>query len=124
MILLDTNALIWLETGHPRAKPLSKVRSRLFVSPASVLEIQFLLELGRIRLLGVNSATDLVDDDARWGVDDPPARAWFEEATSLSWTRDPFDRLIVAHARARSWKLATADARILEHLEAGAVVAL
>ena len=116
MILLDTSALLWLETGHARARPLTKLRTRLFLSPASLLELQFLLELGRVRLRGVGSSRDLADDD-RWTVDEPPARAWFEEAIAVPWTRDPFDRLIVAHASARQWKLATADTRMLEHID-------
>lgn len=116
MILLDTNALLWLETGHARARPLTKLRTRLFVSPASLLEVQFLLELGRVRLRGISSSSDLAEDD-RWTVDEAPARAWFEEAIALPWTRDPFDRLIVGHAFAREWKLATADAHLLEHID-------
>jgi PIN domain nuclease of toxin-antitoxin system len=39
-----------------------------------------------------------------------------EQAWSLSWARDPFDRLIVAHARLRGWKLATADSELLGRL--------
>jgi len=35
---------------------------------------------------------------------------------ALSWTRDPFDRLLVAHARLRGWRLATADTTLLAHL--------
>jgi len=116
LILIDTNALLWLETGHARARPLAKLRTRLFLSPASLLELQFLIELGRVRLRGVSSSRDLADDD-RWTVDEPPVRAWFEEAIAVSWTRDPFDRLIVAHAFVRQWKLATADARMLEHID-------
>jgi PIN domain nuclease of toxin-antitoxin system len=33
-------------------------------------------------------------------------------------TRDPFDRLIVAHARVRKWRLATGDGGFLRHLRA------
>ena len=40
----------------------------------------------------------------------------FDRAAEESWTREPFDRLIVAHARLRGWRLATADAAILERL--------
>jgi len=40
------------------------------------------------------------------------------------YTRDPFDRLIVAHALTRQWKIATADVQILEHVEAGRAIAL
>jgi PIN domain nuclease of toxin-antitoxin system len=123
VILLDTNALLWLETGHARARPLTKLRTRLFVSPASLLELQLLLELGRVRLRGVSSSRELADDD-RWTLDEPPARAWFDEAIALLWTRDPFDRLIVAHALARKWKLATADAHLLEHVDKRKTIAL
>jgi PIN domain nuclease of toxin-antitoxin system len=49
-------------------------------------------------------------------MDDPSAVSWFLEAAELSWTRDPFDRLIVAHARLRGWKLATGDERLLKKL--------
>ncbi|MBI2375031.1 MAG: PIN domain-containing protein [Deltaproteobacteria bacterium] len=116
MILLDTNALLWLETGHARSRPLTTQSSRLFVSPASLLELQFLLELGRIRLRKASFVRELAEDE-RWSVDEPPPRAWFEEALSHAWTRDPFDRLIVAHALVRGWKLATADTTILEHID-------
>jgi len=123
MILLDTNALLWLETGHARARSLAKVSSRLYVSPATLLEIQFLVELGKVRLKGSSSARALASDE-RWTVDEPPASAWFDEAHDLPWTRDPFDRLIVAHALARRWRLATGDTKLLEHLDARRTLAL
>ena len=47
----------------------------------------------------------------------PSAAKWFDHARFISWTRDPFDRLLVAHALYRGWRLATADALILEHLD-------
>ena len=72
MILLDTNALIWLQGNHPRSRPLTVSTARLYVSPASFLEIQFLLEAGRIRLRRGATVGDLAED-ARWLVDDPPA---------------------------------------------------
>ena len=39
MILLDTNAVIWLDQGHPRARTLARSSSRLLVSPATLLEL-------------------------------------------------------------------------------------
>jgi hypothetical protein len=48
----------------------------------------------------------------------------FEAAFDLSWTRDPFDRLIVAHAQMRGWRLATGDRMILANLPGNAVIAL
>lgn len=123
MILLDTHALLWLHLGHRNARPLADVRGRLFASPASLLELQFLLEAGRIRLKrGADLAT--VADDDRWAVDDPSATAWFERAREVAWTRDPFDRLLVAHAAHRGWRLATADAKIRANLAARDCLAL
>ena len=114
MILLDTNALIWLEQGHTRTRELAATGKRLYISPVSLLELQFLLESGRLRLRrGVVS--DLVTRGP-WLLDDPPATAWFDAALDLGWTRDPFDRLLVAHAQLRGWRLATGDAALIERL--------
>jgi PIN domain nuclease of toxin-antitoxin system len=57
-------------------------------------------------------------------MDEPPAVAWFRQPTAIGWTRDPFDRLIAAHAQARKWRLATGDIRLLEHLDPGASIRL
>jgi PIN domain nuclease of toxin-antitoxin system len=121
VILLDTNAVIWLDQNHPRTHKLARSASRLFVSPASLLELQLLEEIGRLRLRG--RVHGIVESD-RWELDDPPAVEWFEQSADESWTRDPFDRLIVAHARLRRFQLATADAAVLEHLRASERVEL
>jgi PIN domain nuclease of toxin-antitoxin system len=115
VILLDTNAIIWLDQQHRRAKPLLGA-DRLYISPASLLELRFLEEVGRLRLPagGVEAFTH----DDRWDVDEPPSVAWFQTAAEHGGTRDPFDRLIVAHARLRGWKLASADDALLSRLAA------
>lgn len=122
VILLDTNALIWLAQGHHRVAFLASGAARLYVSPASLLELQFLIEAGRVRLRA--SGLDKLANDSRWVLDDPPSAGWFQHAWGLTWTRDPFDRLLVAHARLRGWKLATADSKVLDHLDASQAVAL
>jgi PIN domain nuclease of toxin-antitoxin system len=122
VILLDTHAAIWIAQSHPRRRPLEKLR-RLYLSPISVLEVQFLVEAGRLRLSAGRSAAELAEDD-RWRLDEPPAAKWFTRACDFGWTRDPFDRLIVAHAAVRGWRLATADERLLEHLAPSAVLPL
>ena len=115
MILLDTHALIWLHEGHARAAGLRRNGRSLYISPISVLELQVLTESGRMRLRRGTTARVLVADD-RWAEDDPPSADWFDAALDISWTRDVFDRLLVAHARLRRWRLATADAGIIQHL--------
>ena len=113
VILLDTNAVIWLDQNHRRVRTLARSTSRLLISPATLLELQMLDEIGRLHLpTGLRS---IIDSD-RWQVDEPPALQWFERSAEESWTRDPFDRLIVAHARLRRVRLATGDGAILERL--------
>ncbi len=119
VILLDTNALLWLAGGHRRSRPLSELPGRMYVSPATLLELQFLVEAGRLRVRHGGIA-DLADDD-RWVLDDPSATAWFTAALDLGWTRDPFDRLIVAHAHLRGWRLATGDRALVKRLGRDAI---
>jgi PIN domain nuclease of toxin-antitoxin system len=115
MILLDTNAILWVKTAHARAADLVRGRRAMYISPASLLELRFLIEAGRIRLKGAGTLAQIADDD-RWTLDDPPAAAWFARAMDLGWTRDPFDRLLVAHALQRGWRLATGDDHLLKQL--------
>lgn len=113
VILLDTNAVIWLDHNHRRTRGLSN-HGRLYMSPATLLELQILVEAGRVRLRA--SGVSEVVDSGRWLLDDPPSGSWFTKALEIGWTRDPFDRLIVAHARLRGWRLATGDTAVLKHL--------
>jgi PIN domain nuclease of toxin-antitoxin system len=115
VILLDTNALLWLQAGHRRTRTLERWGQRLYVSPVSLLEIAFLLEAGRVRL-SPGASLDALGEDDRWLVDDPPFRKVFEESRDLGWTRDPFDRLLAAHAAVRRWRLATADTDLIAQL--------
>jgi PIN domain nuclease of toxin-antitoxin system len=120
--LLDTNALIWMAKKHSRAKRLLSINRTLYISPANVLELQFLYETNQVQWPS-GTVQSIVKDD-RWALDEPPAVAWFMRATELSWTRDPFDRLLAAHALVRGWRLATSDDLILKHLGASSTLAL
>jgi len=113
VILLDTNAVIWIDGNHKRTRALLKQGGPFCVSPATLLELQFLDELGRIRL---RAGLTAIVDDPRWEIDEPPVIDWFTAAAGQSWTHDPFDRLIAAHAIVRRWRLASADEAVLEHL--------
>ena len=95
MILLDTNALIWWASGHRRSLPLNRWS-------------------GRVR---PKVSVQALAADPRWLLDSPPAADWFERALDLSWTRDPWDRLLVAHALQRKWRLATADSLLLSSMD-------
>jgi len=114
VILLDTNALIWLHQRHRRTRHLEN-HATLYASPASLLELQILVECGRIRLRAGTRVEDLLGN-GRLLLDDPPSADWFARAIDVSWTRDPFDRLLVAHAMLRGWRLATGDTQLVSRL--------
>ena len=118
MIYLDTHVVIWLYAGltekfNSQARTLIN-QHELLISPIVHLEIQYLYEVGRI---AADSETIITDLKQRIGLrtchipfEDVVARA-----TNLAWTRDPFDRLIVAQAQVGRGLLLTKDEIILKH---------
>jgi PIN domain nuclease of toxin-antitoxin system len=83
------------------------------LSPISLLEIQFLSEMGKLDVSP--DFFDTLRADGRFLLDDPPFSALIEHAIPLSWTRDPFDRLLMAHSLVRRAQVASVDGLILEH---------
>ena len=86
-------------------------QSELLISPAVTLELQFLYEIGRVRLPAVD-ALKVIQRGMPLRVADDPFEQVVEAALDESWTRDPFDRLIVAHARMLGLPLISRDRRI------------
>jgi predicted nucleic acid-binding protein len=123
MILLDTSAVLFLLAGHRRARPLRPHAGRLRFTPIALLELEFLHEIGR-GVFTTDRPADAVAEDPRWSVDDPPLSSVIRHAMELTWTRDPFDRLIAAHAVYRGWRLATSDGPMIESLPAHLTLAL
>ena len=115
---LDTHVVAWLYGGHlarlsPRARRRLE-RGQLRVSPAVVLELEYLFEIGRVR----ERAADVVADLAQrlgLAVCDRPFAEVAARACDVAWTRDAFDRLIVAQASLGSDRLLTRDGRMQEH---------
>lgn len=114
-VLLDTHFLIWLLVGLPRVDEFPWLeRYRPWgVSPVSFLEIQFLAEVGRLEARQPE-LTEAISSDPRFVVDEVPLVPLVERAIPLSWTRDPFDRLLAAHSEARRVPLCTLDRRMRE----------
>lgn len=112
-LLLDTHFLIWLVLRSKRLAEFPWIdRYRPWgVSPVSFLEIQFLSEIGRLSVRSPEFMTAVMED-ARFTVDDIPLVTVVRHALRLDWTRDPFDRLLVAHSSARRVALCTLDRRI------------
>lgn len=85
------------------------------ISPIVELELTYLFEVGRVSepaaapLAALRRSIGLT-------VADVSMATLVAAASPLSWTRDPFDRLIAAHAIVADAPLVTADRTLLEHL--------
>ena len=119
VIRLDTHAVVWLYTGEvdrftPEGRMLLE-SEQLTVSPIVQLELTFLHEIGRLRVGGADILGDL-ESRLRLFIVNQPLLAVVQAATSLDWTRDPFDRLIVGDALAANSQLLTKDDAIRANL--------
>jgi PIN domain nuclease of toxin-antitoxin system len=118
LIHVDTHVLVWLYAGDTERFPkLARERleaATIVASPLVVLELQYLHEIKRIAEPAARVVQDLA---VRIGleVDDISLRELIAHAEHLSFTRDPFDRLIVAHAAVREAPLLTADKVLHKH---------
>jgi len=100
---VDTQVAVWLAEANLAKlsqKALSMVQmADLRISPMAVLELGYLFEIRRIV---VKPQEILVKLNAEIGlrVCEHPFPIIAEIALGETWTRDPFDRMIVAHAKA------------------------
>lgn len=121
-LYLDTHVLVWLyQDGAERltdqGKNAIESADQLLISPMVELELSYLNEIGRINC----SAATLLDSLRRdIGLETcrQPFAAVVGAALPLVWTRDPFDRLIVAQAARLDSPLLTADQNIRNHYPA------
>ena len=114
-IYLDTHVVVWLfsgETNKISNKALELIEEcELLISPMVVLELEFLYEIGRL-----NYKHDEIISSLSESIDLKVCNLSFatiaKESTKHSWTRDPFDRLIVANAICNNSRLLSRDRKI------------
>ena len=118
IVYVDTHVLIWLFFGEPQKLSATARQAvqenETVVSAASVLEMELLHEIGRTRQTA-SAIIALLESEIGLRVCDLPFRNVVTQALKESWTRDPFDRLIVANAKAAGAPLVTKDERIRKH---------
>jgi len=115
LIYLDTHLVAWIFAGRIDLLP-STVQSLLdehdlLISPAVELELQYLYEIQRTAK-PARQVIEALGRDIGLGVCDLPFSHVVEVALEQSWTRDPFDRLIVSQAMLREATLVTRDQAI------------
>jgi PIN domain nuclease of toxin-antitoxin system len=120
MIYLDTHVLVWLHAGEldrftARGRRLME-ENGLMISSCVKLELQYLFEIGRTKVPAVRIVGDL-DGQIGLIVCDLPFDIVVNRAVTLDWTRDPFDRLVSAHALCRGIPLLTKDKSIRRHVK-------
>ena len=117
---LDTHVAAWLYGGHSGS--LSKTARQeisselLLISPMVLLELQLLFEIGRAKD-PASKVAERLERDLGIAVCEHPFPSVTASALDLKWTRDPFDRLIVAHAAANDATLLTKNEKIRRHYE-------
>jgi len=117
-MLLDTHAVVFLHAGEialfSETGRYFLDTEDLWINPMVTMELQYLFEIGRISVCAREILSDLRGDlglrvlDRRW--DDVCMKA-----LELSWTRDPFDRIITAQALIEGQRLLTKDRLIREN---------
>ena len=118
MIYLDTHIVVWLYGGLTEkftALAGSLLNDHdLYISPMVRLELQYLYEIERI---SVPADTIILDLGDRLGlrICEKDFNRVVGYGLGLSWTRDPFDRVIVAQAAISENILLTKDIKILEN---------
>jgi len=116
---LDTSVAVWL--SERKLSSLSKDakgilrRADLLISPMVLIELELLYEVRRTVLRSREIQLKLEHELSVQvcGLSFPLIA---EAALNEKWTRDPFDRVIVAHAKANGFAaLISADERIAKH---------
>ncbi|MEO5510610.1 MAG: PIN domain-containing protein [Longimicrobiales bacterium] len=119
IVYLDTHVAAWLYAAGAThlsapARDAIEEAAELRISPMVRLELQYLFEIGRT----TEEALPVVDAlQSLIGLVfcESPFAAVIHEAAKQDWTRDPFDRIIVAQASLNNATLVTKDASIHSH---------
>ena len=120
-ILLDTNALLWILEGAPQLSKrvrtaVTSSETPIHVSVVSAWEIVIKFQAGKLSLdVPIERLLSEILSGTTWPVLNILPAHIMELLDLPPIHRDPFDRLLVAQARAEGMTLATADKHIHEY---------
>ena len=116
---VDTNVCVWLSQGDlgritPAAEEVLNAADQLLISPMVLLELEYLHEIQRI-LVPSRDIFLKLEYELQMRVCQLDFSVVTNVALSEKYIRDPFDRMIVAQAKANGFSyLVTADREIEE----------
>lgn len=120
LIYLDTHVVAFLyEDAGASLPPLSRSlieENELLLSPMVMLELQYLFEVNRLTV-PPRTIIQAIQRAAPLRICDLPFEDVSRAALREIWTRDPFDRIIVAQARLREAPLITKDRMIRQQYD-------
>jgi PIN domain nuclease of toxin-antitoxin system len=120
LIHLDTHVVIW--TAGKQTNRLSPAVRRLLeretlqISPMVAMELETLFEAGKLKSKP-EQVLNILEREHALSRSEARFDAIIEAARSFAWTRDPFDRLIVANAVTDGMRLITTDETILANFK-------
>ena len=117
-LYLDTHAAVWLYNNELHKFPQATLElienSHLLISPMVILELEYLYEIKRL-----NTQATVIFEALQQEIDLQICSCHFSQiinfALQQNWTRDPFDRIIVAHAAINQSRLVSKDELIQEN---------
>jgi PIN domain nuclease of toxin-antitoxin system len=120
-VYLDTHVVAWLYAGRldliPEAARRRIDADEVAISPMVALELEYLYESGKVEE-PAQPVLDALGTALGLRLCTLPFPSIAAAARGMSWTRDPFDRLIAAHAAAAGAVLVTKDRELREHYPA------
>lgn len=121
VIHLDTHVVAWLhgaaaELLSPEARRKLEQADEIRISPMVRLELQYLYEIGRVTR-PAGPVVDALQASLGLHICDISFPVVARAAEMETWTRDPFDRIIVAQASLARAPLLTKDRTLHDHYD-------
>ncbi len=115
IVFIDTNVIVRLYNGDldlisVKAKKTID-NNEIYISPMVMLELEYLYEINKVTENSRN-VVDYLIEKINIKIDECDFNDIIKYALSENWTRGPFDRIIVAHAKMRNGYLVSADREI------------
>lgn len=118
LVYADTHVIVWLYANDLKLFTRQALKliehEEILVSPVVLLELAYLHEVGKIKVDADKIFKEL-EKTIGLKVCDQAFHVVIKESLKQSWTRDPFDRIIVAQSALKKSLLITRDETIHQH---------